>query len=311
MDLHNLHRPSPASAAQQKQDPVPAGVQGSLAPPDEAHRLRKELDKALSHAHHWQQETIKMDKIARQAMDKLDAKRAAKQALKTECLAAQKQAEIWQSRYKELSKAAEAHTGVITHECQAAHTTAAKPRDTDLQATQKALRQREDQLQAVQKALRQHEEQLQAAQNALRQHQAEVPLVQERLKVGGSAFRKLQTIEPRLAASEQRVRDLQAEIANLQTASTRKADLDAAKIRQTESDLATTKDKLRAATQEASAKTAQVHACRDMLARTEQVLKTCSQLYASKDEGHPLAQALMESTEGIQQFLAKTEPKRA
>ncbi len=324
MDLHNLHRPSPSpaqQAARPKQDPISSsGVQEALEPRrdlTELAHLTKELEKARAHAAHWQRETEKMDKIARDAMGKLEAKREAKRALKAEFDVARKDADAWRTRYKELSEAR----------------TAASTDTLDLHdrlaGSQTSERRLLEELEQARRALRQHEgvkEELDQARRALQQHEVEHDAIRERLQVGGNAFRKLQILEPKLAASEQRVRDLEsklaasearirnleADLATLRTASTRQAGLDNAKARQADLDLAAAKDKLRAATQDASAKASQVQACADMLARTEQVLKTCSQLYAAKEEAHPLAQALLDSTSTISQFLARMESaKRA
>ena len=77
--------------------------------------------------------------------------------------------------------------------------------------------------------------------------------------------------------------------------------------RQLELDLVAAKEKVRAAAQDASAKTVRVQACVDMLARAEQVLKTCSQLHASKDQTSPLALALHDTTANISQFLLRVD----
>ncbi len=341
MDLHNLHRPSPSpaqQAARPKQDPISSsGVQEALEPRrdlTELAHLTKELEKARAHAAHWQRETEKMDKIARDAMVKLEAKSEAKRALKAEFDVARKDADAWRTRYKELS---EARTAASTdtldlHDRLAGSQTSERRLHEELEQARRALRQHEgvkEELDQARRALQQHKgvkEELDQARRALQQHEVEHDAIRERLQVGGNAFRKLQILEPKLAASEQRVRDLEsklaasearirnleADLATLRTASTRQAGLDNAKARQADLDLAAAKDKLRAATQDASAKASQVQACADMLARTEQVLKTCSQLYAAKEEAHPLAQALLDSTSTISQFLARMESaKRA
>lgn len=310
MDLHNLHRPTPSSA-QQRQNPPASEIQHT------ADDLRRDLEKARAHVVHWKSETEKMDSIARDALDKLDAKRAAKRALKVEL-------EAWKGRYKELSET-RMSSQTAHRELEQARTTMQHQDDTikDLKSVIKDLSKKAGQPHAL-------EEELRKARQVIQQHEAEREGLKERLQIGGEAYRKLQALEPKLAASERlaqehaasqkrsrelepklaaseaRARSLEAELTALKTqavARTRQADLDAAKARQAESELASAREKLRAATHDASATAARSQACRDMLARAEQVLATCSQLHASK--GDPLAKALQETTATIAGFLAQ------
>lgn len=280
MDLHNLHRTSPSS----QQDPKPP--QG----------IQKELDEARTHAAHWQAETERMDRIARETMDKLQSKREAKRALTAEL-------ESWKARYRELSQA-----GVSG---QAAHRELEQARTT-VQQQDKTIKE----LKSVVQDLSKKAGQLERVQQVIQQHEDEREGLKERLRIGGEAYRKLQALEPKLAASERLEKELAAserrrrEVEPLLAAKEaelvariRQADIDAAKSRQADSELAGAREKLRAAVQDASARAARSQACEDMLARAEQVLATCSQLHASK--GDPLAEALQETTATIAGFLAK------
>ena len=74
-----------------------------------------------------------------------------------------------------------------------------------------------------------------------------------------------------------------------------------AKNQQLQSEVVAVKDKLKAASQDVSARVNQVAACKDMLAKAEQVLRTCSDLHETK--GDALAAALRETTANVQTFL--------
>ena len=319
MDLHNLHRPTPSAAQQTSQhSQAPTRVSAhdalqhdrrELAKTHETSDLARELEKARAHASHWQKETERMDRIARTAMDKVEAKRAAKAALKAEYLVARKDADTWRTRYNELSaaKKASASNSLDVHD-----------RLANSQLAEQRVR---EDLSRTRQALAQHETDLAKARQALALHQADEPKIKERLLIGGDSFRKLQTLAPRLAAAEKRAQEaesklatvqqqkhaLEQELAALKATASRQADLDAVRNRQASSDLAAAKEKLRTATNDLSAKTAQVQSSADMLARTEQVLHTCSQLFATKEPAHPLAQALCDSTAAVRKFLAKME----
>ena len=185
-----------------------------------------------------------MDRIARDAMTKLEEKRADKRALKAQLATACKEVEAWRERYNELARSQKEKLSM--------------PDARDLQA----------QLSAI---------------------ESERPLVQEKLRIGGQAFRDLQ-------AHERTIQELRAELAV-----SSKTVVDG--TRKLELDVVAGKEKLRAATQDASAKTARLAACTDMLMRAEQVLKTCSQLHSASDETAPLAEALAETTANLTAFL--------
>lgn len=90
MDLYHLHRPNPPAPQQ-------------AAPPSKA-EPQDLYEQAVRHAAHWKGETEKMDRIAREAMAKVEAKRAAKRALKAQLDAAGKEAQSWRERYNELAR---------------------------------------------------------------------------------------------------------------------------------------------------------------------------------------------------------------
>jgi DNA repair exonuclease SbcCD ATPase subunit len=327
MDLHNLHRPTP-STTQQRSEPAPSGMQHAVHSYADT---RADTDKLRAELAHWKHETEKMDRIARDAMDKLDRKTATKNALKAEFQAARRDADAWRSRYGELS--------------------AARSRFTDNEH-------------ALQSDLDKARRELDEARRTLQRNESEREDIKKWLKTGGEAHRKVQGLETQLtevaarhktveaeltarhktveaeltarhkavaaelaqavakgktmeadlarikAQAVSSIKTLEAELAAAKTqaaARTRQVDLDAAKARQAESDLVAARDKLRAATHDASAKTAQAHACQDMLARAEQVLQTCCSLHSAKDDAHPLAMALRETTQTIGQFLKQHE----
>ena len=262
MDLYHLHRPNPPQQASHhdKSTNEPASRQIDPA----LH------EQALRHVAHWKHETEKMDRIAREALTKLEEKRAAKRELKAQHAAACKEAEAWRERYNELARS------------QKEMLTRPNPSDgvaRDLQA----------QLSAI---------------------ESERPVVQEKLRVGGQAFRELRELKPafeRLAAAkaahERTIQELRTELAAAKAELATATKADVAGMRKLELDVVAGKEKLRAATQDASAKAARLAACTDMLMRAEQVLKTCSKLHSASDESAPLAEALAETTANLTAFL--------
>ena len=217
MDLYHLHRPAPPQQAAPAKAPYAA----------EDHRV----------AEHWKGETEKMDRIARDALAKLEKKSAAKSALKAQLVAASKEIEAWRERYNELARSQQE----------------LKPLESVARDLQARLRASED----------------------------ERPAVEEKLRVGGQAFRELKLLKPAFEAQA------------VKLAAAQKLELD----------VIAGKEKLRAATQDASAKAARLATCTDMLMRAEQVLKTCSQVHSASEDGAPLAEALAETTENMALFL--------
>ena len=316
MDLHSLHRPS-APAQQQAQQAAPVTTYSTKEEWARATEtdMSRELDKARSHAAHWEGETVKMDRIARDALEKLHTKREAKKALKAEHEAARKDADAWRTRYKELAEAHTRHAADTQAQlAKAAHN--AREQEELNTRDRRAAKELHDQGQRAAKELHdqlgQARDQLAKARATIQQHEAERPAVQERLQVGGDAFRKLKAIEPRvkqLEGLEARAKQADALEARVQQLEADKRDkrAKAEQSRQLELDLLAAKEKVRAATMDASAKAVKTQACADMLARAEQVLKTCSQLYAAKNETSPLALALRDTTANISQFLLRLD----
>ena len=337
MNLYPLHRPSPAPAVQQAKVPERESTATTTTSVEEG--LRKALARAEAHSTHWELETRKMDRLARDAHDKLDAKKKVRSALKAELETTKESADKWRAQYRELLAAASKSMTTATG--------------------QEELKTR----------LRQAEEEV----GALRRERAGV---EERLRVGGIAFRKLEVLEPRVkdldskskeleglkstleskskeleskskeleglkptleskskeleglkSTLEPKIKELAGEVerlkAVLRTGAAKAQVLEtetialragavkarqleaevSSRTRQLELEVLTAKEKLRAATNEVSAGNSKVQACADMLTRAEQVLKTCSQLHAAKGESHALVRALTETTANIDQFL--------
>ncbi len=331
-----------------------------------------ELAQARAQAAHWKRETEKMDRIARSALEKLEAKKIAKQALRNEndglrreisalrvkcdklpaphdpniesrAALFAKEADAWRTKYKQLaesrsetdvadrlSKAIEDNKGVRLSlervskeavEYKARLSSAVEEikslqrRLADAQASEKEARTRlaaaeeagkamQSQLSAARTRMAAAEEagkamqsQLSAAREAERAARldadnlkSEQPLVRERLQQGAAAIKKVQA--------------LQSEMAALQSGAVSKA-------RQNDLELAALKDKLRAAAQDVSEKASDTHTCVEMLRRSQQILKTCSALFAQKEEAQPLASALHDTNETIHTFLQAVEARHA
>jgi len=137
---------------------------------------------------------------------------------------------------------------------------------------------------------------------------AEMPEVKALLTKGGHAIQKLE-------AETKRSQDLQQQVADLKAKSRSSTDSGEtvaalkAKNQQLQSEVVAVKDKLKAASQDVSARVNQVAACKDMLAKAEQVLRTCSDLHETK--GDALAAALRETTANVQAFLQNLAVKNA
>ena len=325
MNLYPLHRPSPAPAVQQAKVPERESTATTTTSVEEG--LRKALARAEAHSTHWELETRKMDRLARDAHDKLDAKKKVRSALKAELETTKESADKWRAQYRELLAA----------------------------ATSKSMTTATGGQEELKTRLRQAEEEV----GALRRERAGV---EERLRVGGIAFRKLEVLEPRVRDLESKSKELEglkstleskskeleskskeleglkstlepknkelageverlkavlrtgaakAQVLETETIALRAGAVKARQLeaevssrtRQLELEVLTAKEKLRAATNEVSAGNSKVQACADMLTRAEQVLKTCSQLHAAKGESHALVRALTETTANIDQFL--------
>lgn len=304
MNLYPLHRPSPAPAVQQAKVPERESTATTTTSVED---LRKALARAEAHSTHWELETRKMDRLARDAHDKLEAKKKVRSALKAELATAKETADKWRAQYRELLASA-----------------ASKSVTTATAGGQEELKAR----------LRRAEEEV----GALKRERAGV---EERLLVGGIAFRDLELLKPRVKELESKSKELEglkstlepktkelageverlkavlrtgaakAQVLEAETIALRAGAVKArmleaevsSRTRQLELEVLTAKEKLRAATNEVSAGNSKVQACADMLTRAEQVLKTCSQLHAAKGESHALVRALTETTANIDQFL--------
>lgn len=149
---------------------------------------------------------------------------------------------------------------------------------------------------------------LAAANAELQTLRAEVPEVQKLLAQGGEAVRKLQALEGR---ESKRVLELQKQLAETKAKikSGQANETLKAKNQQLQSDMVAMKDRLKAAATQASSSISQVQACKDMLTKAEEVLRTCSDLHASK--GDPLASALQATTSNLEAFLKTlSQPKQ-
>jgi chromosome segregation ATPase len=295
--LHPLYRHnSPSQAAQtvSPQQPLHASNR------DETSLLRAALAKACAQAQHWKRETEKMDEIARDALRKLDARKRSKQALKADYESARNDSETWRRRYKEI--AAAHHEAVATN--------AYSNSDG---CNCKGCREARD----LQRRLDKANEKIEEYRERLLEAERERPEVEQRLQVGGAAFRKLKSLEPTTERLEAQVKALEVENKALQHKlreaeeghARLKKTLESAKIEvvsrmaELEQETSSSHEKLRAAAQDALEKTGKLQACTEMLVRAEKVLKTCSQLHASKGESQVLTDALNETISNVAQFL--------
>ena len=122
---------------------------------------------------------------------------------------------------------------------------------------------------------------------------AELPGVQQRLEIGGEAFRKLKSLEPMLRQAQLKEKRLEESLASA-----------TARAQETDLELAASKERLRAAAQSVLAGKCQADASTSMLRHANQVLQTCSQLFTGKQEHPEMAEALRDTTATISSFLA-------
>jgi len=326
MNLYPLHRPSPAPAVQQAKVPERESTATTTTTSVEE-GLRKALARAEAHSTHWELETRKMDRLARDAHDKLDAKKKVRSALKAELETTKESADKWRAQYRELlatatSKSMTTATGgqeeLKTRLRQAEEEVGAlrreragveellrvggaasrklevlEPRVKDLESKSKELEGLKPTLESKSKELESKSKELEGLKSTLEPKIKELAGEVERLKAvlrtGAAKAQVLETETIALRAGAVKARMLEAEVSS--------------RTRQLELEVLTAKEKLRAATNEVSAGNSKVQACADMLTRAEQVLKTCSQLHAAKGESHALVRALTETTANIDQFL--------
>jgi len=267
MDLHNLHRPS-ASAQQAATQNSQNNYTGSESCKESSTHMaiagiQSALEKARAEAVHWKKETERMDRIAHEAMENLKAKRAAKRALKEECLA-------WKDRYQELSRACMANKDTSRELDQARITI--KHQDNVIQEHVKAM--------AKFHSTATSSEELAKAHHTIRQYEKERQDVKGLLQVGGEAHRKVQALESRLAAA-------QAEIATLKTnTSTRNVAgiMESTRNQPVQSELAAVQDRLRATEAQLAATKDRLRTTEAELAPAKDRLRTIeTQLAATKD----------------------------
>lgn len=288
MDLYPLHPsvkqpPSKACAASRapaaETDKDTAAMASQLArllktelvqaiKPVAAQSSTHELAKAREEAAMWRAEVAKMDKIANDATQKLQQKKADKMILKAECDKLQNEVETWKTRYKELA-------------------TAQKRLAPDSQLAE-----------------------------------AERNEIKEKLILGGKSFRELQELRPVVqklkaekAADAATIKKLQAEndafTKRLGGKPAPPAVGDAAQaIRDLKLEVASGKERLRAAVTDASGKATRLMACKDMLIRAEQVLKTCSQLHSARGESTEFGEAITETSANLSKFIQALDAKK-
>jgi len=143
----------------------------------------------------------------------------------------------------------------------------------------------------------------------LKQLKAELPEVQRLLAQGGEATKRLKALESK---ESKRVEDLQRQLeaskANVRalnekihsSAGNENASLKS-KNQQLQSELTSMRERLKAASTQASTSISQVQSCKEMLAKAEGVLRTCTELHQGK--GDALASALDETTTNLAGFL--------
>lgn len=312
MDLHSLHRPTPNVS-----NAAPSPAHKSL------HELTQQVDRYKDLATHWKRESQKLDGLVKSAVAKLDSKTKAKEALKAEVKAARQEADTWHQRYKQLAEsglADDTNTHRLNRKISDLEARLSEKNremsdlqessqglSKDLQKAQKALKKAQDaieakdsELAAAQRALKQAQDTADHSAQQIQNFMSERPIVQSRLQEGAAALRERHQLLAKLKSSEEACARLQSEVTTL------RSDLGSQK-RQAQQDVQSAMDRFHTATQQVSAKTNQVGACIDMLARSEQVLMTCSALFASKKESSALGAALTETTSAIQQFIKRTK----
>ncbi len=152
---------------------------------------------------------------------------------------------------------------------------------------------------------------LEATTAELKKLKAEIPEVQKLLTQGGEATKRLQALESK---ENKKVLELQRQLEatkakakasdeKLRAAASSPDQAGALKTKnqQLQSEVASMRDRLKAASAQASTSISQVQACKEMLTRAEGVLRTCTELHEGK--GDALAAALQETTTNLSVFL--------
>lgn len=273
MDLHSLHHPTNTQNSHQE----PSQAHPSACPVEQ--QLRAELQRQREIASEWKRELSKMERIANDALEKLEHKRQAKSAIKSEMLS-------WKSRYNDL---AEAQIKVLKSRDveKAEH----KTMMDDLQGQHDEIKER---LIAGGRAVRE----LAALKTVAPLQQQELADTRKKLTL---AEQEAAACRKKLAAHEQHVAATHKKLVALEAERDR--------LRTTQSELAPTREKLRAAAKDSSDKAEKLAACVDMLMRAEQVLETCSQLHAKNPETASLSAALKETIRNMAAFRKSLECK--
>lgn len=153
---------------------------------------------------------------------------------------------------------------------------------------------------------------LEATTAELKKLKAEIPEVQKLLVQGGEATKRLQAMETKdskkiqelqhqLEASRVKAKASDEKLRAMSSASGQDHAGLKAKNQQLQSEVASMRERLKAASTQASTSISQVQACKDMLARAEGVLRTCTELHESK--GDALGSALQETIANLSVFL--------
>jgi chromosome segregation ATPase len=128
---------------------------------------------------------------------------------------------------------------------------------------------------------------------------AELPQVKALLAKGGEAQRKVEALQKQLGELKVTTTTSGGSMHDPQWRVVTEG-LEA-KNQQLQSDAVAAKAMLKTASQEVSARISQLAACKAMLVKSEQVLRTCSDLHESK--GDALASALHETTKNVEAFI--------
>lgn len=151
---------------------------------------------------------------------------------------------------------------------------------------------------------------LEAANAELKAMKAEIPEVKRLLAQGGEATKRLQAMEGKEGKRTQELQQqLEAARAKAKASDEKlRAAMSSsdqpslkAKTQQLQSEVESLRERLKAASTQASTSISQVQACKDMLSKAEEVLRTCTELHESK--GDALAAVLQQTSTNLVGFL--------
>lgn len=270
----------------------PTGTWSEHAPADS--HLQRELALSDSRVAQLKRELEKSDTILKENFAKLALKKREKEVLKSELESARRTSGDWETRYNQLA---------LSHQ--------------ELQGTsKKVVVEGKD----LKKALEKAEAKVKEISAELKAVNDERPLVQEKLQIGGAAFRRVKALETvklederqisrlkeQSAAQAQQIKLLEQELASFKD---RAATGDKVNLKTVQADLVAVKEKLRASALDVQAKNNKLASCATMLVKTDQVLKACSQLHAGKEGSAALSQALAETSRNLAAFLSSLQVK--